>query len=247
MKSSFFIKSLIALALLSQTAVAVEFDQQLLGTPIAAGHGCPVGSTAVSVTSDHKAVEVLFSNYSIEAAPRTYKTESKCLVTIPVTVPSGYEASLYRVDYESSMDLARYSEYQIERKYSLNGSMISSPGTSGVTALEVFTWDGHWYQIANNGFFSRNKWTKYDDGASTAQDRLQGSVNLQADKLILGTANFVCNKTAKPQGVFLHADTKIRIYNNRATEPSYASVDRMTASKLQTKIRFNLAFGACSH
>ncbi len=240
-----FIKIFAAVALLAPSAHAIDLSEQLLGTPIAAGPGCPVGTTAVSVTSDHKAVEVLFSNYSVEAAPKAYKVESKCLVTIPVTVPNGYEASLYRVDYESSMDLARNSEYQIERKYSLNGSMISSPGTSGVTALEVFSWDGHWYQIANNGFFSRSNWTRYNDGATTANDRLQGSVNLQADRLIRGTANFVCNKTGKPAGVFLHADTKIRIYNSRAKEPSYASVDRMTASKLQTRIRFNLSLGPC--
>ncbi len=239
-----YLGALALLAVVSSTANALVLDEQLLGTPIAAGPGCPVGTTAVSVTSDHKAVEVLFSNYTVEADPKQYKTESKCLVTIPVTIPNGYEASLYRVDYESSFDLARKSEYQIERKYSLNGSIVNNPGKA-VTALEVFSWDGHWYQITNTGFFSRSNWTRYNDGATTAYDRLQGSVNLQADNLILGTSNFVCNNTGKPAGVFLHADTKIRIYNSRANEPSYASIDRMTASKQKTLIRFAIGLRSC--
>lgn len=64
-----------------------------LGTPTYGGSGCPAGSAAVSVSPDGKEISVLFDKFIVK------NSRKNCGLTIPVTVPAGFQISLFTIDY----------------------------------------------------------------------------------------------------------------------------------------------------
>lgn len=87
--------TLLAVILLeSLTFPSVSFAKDLVfGTPIYSGSGCPVGSAAVSVSPDGKKTSVLFDQFTVR------NSRKNCGFAVPVTVPAGFQISLFTIDY----------------------------------------------------------------------------------------------------------------------------------------------------
>jgi hypothetical protein len=82
-------------------ATSALADDIRLGDPAYGGNGCPQGTASAVLSPDHKALSILFDQYSAEAGRTTgrHLDRKSCNIAIPVHVPSGYSISLFQVDY----------------------------------------------------------------------------------------------------------------------------------------------------
>ncbi len=93
----------LALAILPGSALA-----QTAIAPPAGSNGCPAGSYSVVLAPDGSAVSILFDNFSVGGgpAPSALPVRRTCNLQIPVKVPPGYSAGVYRIDYRGYARLA---------------------------------------------------------------------------------------------------------------------------------------------
>jgi hypothetical protein len=81
---------------------------QAAPAPPAGANGCPSGSYSVIQAPDGSAVSILFDAFSVSGGPAPSATPVRrtCNLQIPVRVPPGYSAGVYRIDYRGYARLA---------------------------------------------------------------------------------------------------------------------------------------------
>jgi Domain of unknown function (DUF4360) len=96
-----FVKSLLVLATLLTAPVSSAFAAGggvQLSTASYGGNGCPSGSASVSVSPDGQELTILFDKF-IALGNDPVNSRKSCNLSIPITVPQGFQVSLYDADY----------------------------------------------------------------------------------------------------------------------------------------------------
>ncbi len=113
-----FVKSLLVLATLLTAPVSSAFAAGggvQLSTASYGGNGCPANSASVSVSPDGQELTILFDKF-IAVGNDPMNSRKSCNLSIPITVPQGFQVSLYDADYRGYV----------------------SPNTSGTLRAEYF-------------------------------------------------------------------------------------------------------------
>ncbi len=94
-------------SLLLFMASAAIADDIRLGVPAYNGSGCQIGTVAVALSPDQKALSVLFNDYQVQSGRSVGRTSEykNCNVAIPVHVPQGYSFSIFEIDYRGFNNL----------------------------------------------------------------------------------------------------------------------------------------------
>jgi hypothetical protein len=62
------------------------------------GSGCPENSASVTVSPDGQVLTILFDKYAADARNPVTRRQS-CNLSIPISIPNGFQVSLYDADY----------------------------------------------------------------------------------------------------------------------------------------------------
>lgn len=142
-----------ALAFSSSAAFA---DDISLGVPGYGGNGCPEGSVSTTLSPDHKALSLLFDEYSVAAGGDSGKSfdRKSCNVAIPVHVPQGLSVSVLDVDYRGFNHLPAGGASQFNVEYffaggqgpafrkTFNGPLDADYLISNKIIAEAMVWSG---------------------------------------------------------------------------------------------------------
>lgn len=73
----------------------------ILYKPVYSGTGCPAGSAGVAMTTDNRAVSIVFNQFTTEAGVGANKqtTEKNCEIIIPIEAPAGFRMAVAQMDY----------------------------------------------------------------------------------------------------------------------------------------------------
>jgi Domain of unknown function (DUF4360) len=86
-----------------------------IGQPSYGGNGCPAGSASATVSPDGQELSILFDKF-IALGNDPAQSRKSCNLVIPITVPQGFQVSLYDADYRGYV----------------------APGTTGTLRAEYF-------------------------------------------------------------------------------------------------------------
>ncbi len=142
-------------SLLSLFAVQAFADDIHLGVPAYNGSGCPMGSVAVSLSPDYKALSMLFGSYQAQAGRSLGKTSDyqNCNIAIPVHVPQGFSVSLISVDYRGFNSIPAGAVSTLRSSYFFAGSTGPSYAKSFVGPVN------NDYLVTNNLIAMANVWS----------------------------------------------------------------------------------------
>lgn len=181
----------LVLAAISWTTFADLYDDVRLGEPDYGGTGCPAGSAAVVLSTDAKALSILFDEFVAEAGGITGRRLSRktCNIAVPVHVPHGYSVSIFQIDYRGfqSLPYGAYSRFNVEYFFAgaqgpiyereFQGYYLGDYLIHNVLEASTVTWSSCGEQVilrANTGMMVRTN-SRYDDALSTVD-----SADLQA-------------------------------------------------------------------
>lgn len=159
MKKNKFNKIVLVLILLliNTSLLGTPPDGANIGDPSYFGSGCPSDTVSVSLTDDKKSLSLIFDEFIITAGDNTNRefTKKNCVVSIPITVPSGYQVSLLRMDYRGYNDLQCGAQSSLEISYELG-----SASTNKYKKVFYGPIDGDDYLIRHDLDISQINWSQ---------------------------------------------------------------------------------------
>jgi len=109
-------------------------------TPTLSGSGCPRNTSSVVLSLDNKQLSILFDDFLVEASKEAGTRQEKfCNIQIPVQVPSGFIATIERLDYRGFNSIPRGGVVVFENKYTVITNSARKPTATELnTAKKVF-------------------------------------------------------------------------------------------------------------
>ena len=88
------------------------------------GSGCPAGSAFIDVSPDQQVFTAIFSQFQASIGPNVNPVERNkyCAMVVNVTVPPGWQYSVFKTRYEGWYDLERNVELRQTSKYWFQGN-----------------------------------------------------------------------------------------------------------------------------
>lgn len=79
----------------------------IMHKPTYQGSGCPQGSASAAMSTDNRAVSIVFDQFTTEASAQANKqtTEKTCRLIIPIEAPQGYRMAVAQMDYRGFKSL----------------------------------------------------------------------------------------------------------------------------------------------
>ncbi len=116
-------KKIAAAIAMFSLASLTHADDISLGAPSYGGDGCPSGSVSATLSTDEKALSILFDQYQASAGGETRRSFDRrsCNVAIPVHVPQGRSVSILSIDYRGFNKLPRGGRSQFNVEYFFAG------------------------------------------------------------------------------------------------------------------------------
>lgn len=116
-------KKIVAAIAMFSLASLTHADDISLGAPSYGGDGCPSGSVSATLSTDEKALSILFDQYQASAGGETRRSFDRrsCNVAIPVHVPQGRSVSILSIDYRGFNKLPRGGRSQFNVEYFFAG------------------------------------------------------------------------------------------------------------------------------
>lgn len=147
-------KFLVLLAMLSSafSALASAPNGMKISYVQANGSGCPDGSAFIDISPDREVFTAIFSQFQAAIGPGISLTERNkyCAMVVNVSVPPGWQYSIFKARYEGWYDLERNVELRQTSKYWFQGnsptvksSVFKGPGSGGFSyddSMEVSSW-----------------------------------------------------------------------------------------------------------
>ncbi len=128
--------SLLLSGLLSPLGVALADNQTRIEEFAANGDGCPHGSISYLFTPDKQTLQILFSNFIAELAPRSMYVSNPptrtCTISFKLAVPPGLSLSWYKTEHRGFADTSGGASGQFWSRYYL-------PGSGGFDAIRTYS------------------------------------------------------------------------------------------------------------
>lgn len=88
------------------------------------GSGCPAGSAFIDVSPDQQVFTAIFSEFQAAIGPSVAMTDRNkyCAMVVNVTVPAGWQYSIFKASYEGWYDLERNVELRQTSRYWFQGN-----------------------------------------------------------------------------------------------------------------------------
>lgn len=157
----------------------------ILSKPVYDGSGCPAGSAGVAMTTDNRAVSIVFSQFIIEAGANANResTEKNCRMIIPIEAPQGFRMAVAQLDYRGFKALPNKARAKLVAVHRISHQLkkVVSPRTRSV---QVF--DG---PNAEDFFMSATLEAKPQNAANPIKNTCGGMYNLEIDASLFVKTN----------------------------------------------------------
>jgi uncharacterized protein DUF4360 len=103
-------------------------DEMVIDVAAANGSGCPWGTADVTVSPDHKAFTVTYSEFTAQTGPGTKPTDFRknCQLALNVHVPQGYTYAIAGADYRGFAHLEKGATGSESANYYFQGESQST-------------------------------------------------------------------------------------------------------------------------
>ena len=159
-------------------------NKVILYKPVYSGTGCPAGTAGVAMTTDNRAVSIVFNQFTTEAGVGANKqtTEKNCEIIIPIEAPAGFRMAVAQMDYRGFKALPNKARGKLVAVHQIRHQLkkVVSPR---VRSVQVF--DG---PNAEEFFMSANIETK-PMGPNGISKTCGGIYNLEIDARIMVMTN----------------------------------------------------------
>jgi len=93
------------------------------------GSGCPSNTVRFVHTEDGREISLLFDQFLVEASgnrPSEWSDMKNCSVSIPILVPQGYQATIFKIDYRGYVltPVGGHAKLQISYQYSRRRGLV---------------------------------------------------------------------------------------------------------------------------
>ena len=157
----------------------------ILYKPAYDGSGCPAGSTGVAMTTDNRAVSIVFSQFLIEAGAGANResTEKNCRMIIPIEAPQGFRMAIAQLDYRGFKALPNKARAKLVAVHRIRHQLkkVVSPRTRSV---QVF--DG---PNAEDFYMSATLEAKQKNAGNPVKNTCGGMYNLEIDTSLFVKTN----------------------------------------------------------
>lgn len=111
----------------------------IVHNPTYSGSGCPAGTAAVAMTSDNRAVSIIFDQFTTEAGAQMNKqeTQKSCRIIIPLEAPQGYRMAVAQVDYRGFKYLPPKARAKLVAIHHIRHQLVKAVGPR-VKSIQVF-------------------------------------------------------------------------------------------------------------
>jgi hypothetical protein len=193
MRASHKITLLLGTLFAAGSALAQSPGNVQVGTPSYSGNGCPAGSLAASISPDGLSLSILFSAYQVNTGGSAVSRDRKsCALSIPVSVPPGYQMMINRVDYRGFALLPQGSLGSFDIRYAFTGM-------AGLGFQQTFSnaQDGN-FTLSNIPSGDRSAWTPCGMPSTlqtTTNLMLQSNPNNQQASIVMDSADMTSGLT----------------------------------------------------
>jgi len=111
----------------------------ILHNPAYAGSGCPAGSAGVAMSTDNRAVSIVFDQFTTEAGAHANKqtTEKSCRIIIPIGAPQGFRMAVAQMDYRGFKHLPEKARAKLVAVHQIRHQLLKLLGPK-VKSAQVF-------------------------------------------------------------------------------------------------------------
>lgn len=111
----------------------------IVHNPVYSGTGCPAGSAAVAMTSDNRAVSIIFDQFTTEAGAQMNKQETikSCRLIIPLEAPQGYRMAVAQLDYRGFKHLPAKARARLVAVHHIRHQLKKAVGPR-VKSVQIF-------------------------------------------------------------------------------------------------------------
>lgn len=159
-------------------------NKVILYKPVYSGTGCPAGTAGVVMTTDNRAVSVMFNQFTTEAGVGANKqtTEKNCEIIIPIEAPAGYRMAVAQMDYRGFKSIPNKARGKLVAVHQIRHQLkkVVSPR---VRSVQIFEGPN-----AEDFFMSSNIEAK-PMGPNGISKTCGGIYNLEIDTKIMVVAN----------------------------------------------------------
>jgi hypothetical protein len=132
-----FIPAVFAAATLMTAAVSPASAQSVqIQSASYGGSGCPAGSASVSVSPDGQELTILFDKFIAEGN-NVSQSRKSCNLSIPISVPQGFQISLYDADYRGYVAPQTRANLRAEYFFAGGRGPVFSRTFNGETSYNV--------------------------------------------------------------------------------------------------------------
>ncbi|AZZ38015.1 hypothetical protein CIK05_14785 [Bdellovibrio sp. qaytius] len=156
----------------------------ILYKPVYSGTGCPAGSAGVAMTTDNRAVSIVFNQFTTEAGAGANKqtTEKNCEIIIPIEAPAGYRMAVAQMDYRGFKSIPNKARGKLVAVHRIRHELKKVVGPR-VRSVQVFEGPN-----SEDFFMSANIETK-PLGPNAIANTCGGIYNLEIDAKIMVMTN----------------------------------------------------------
>lgn len=111
----------------------------ILRSPVYSGSGCPAGSAGVAMSTDNRAVSIVFDQFTTEAGAGANKqtTEKNCRIVIPIEAPQGFRMAIAQMDYRGFKSLPVKARAKLVAIHHIRHQLLKALGPK-VKSAQVF-------------------------------------------------------------------------------------------------------------
>lgn len=102
----------------------------ILGESGYGGSGCPNGTVAIALSTDNRAVSIVFDQFTSEAGDHanTKISQKSCRLLIPITAPEGYHMAVAQLDYRGFKSLPQHTHAQLKAIHQVRHASVNKHG-----------------------------------------------------------------------------------------------------------------------
>lgn len=199
----------------------------ILYKPTYAGTGCPAGSAGVAMTTDNRAVSIVFNQFTTEAGVDANKktTEKNCRLMIPIEAPQGFRMAVAQMDYRGFKSLPAKARGKLVAVHHIRHQLLKLVGPK-VKSVQVF--DG----------------PNTEDFFMSATLETKPLVNLKGPPILDPVLNPILNTCG---GVYnLEIDASLAVMTNPSGDQAMITLDSIDGQLQDGSVAYHLQWEQCS-
>lgn len=99
-----------------------------LGEVEYAGSGCPQGTASIALSTNARAVSIVFDQFTAQAGSEAHTSQKACRLIIPINAPQGYRMVVAQLDYRGFKGLPEKTHAQLKALHQIRHPLLNVLG-----------------------------------------------------------------------------------------------------------------------